>query len=126
MEKKQWAIKVMDNKTQTGWLVVKHATVATYKSKAEAEREAEWLNNFAKKIKSKAEYIPARWSCEEGLQSEIQIPDQESHTKNSTRTMSVEERKKETILKSSTQESSVATTATLEELIGNMVMGGTA
>lgn len=123
MEKKLWAIKVMDGKTQTGWLLVKHATVAVYAKKSDAAEEAEWLNNFARKIKSKAEYEPAKWTPEESLQTELQTP--ESPTRNYTKTMCVGESKKETKSKSVTQESSVSTTSTLEELIGSMVTGGT-
>lgn len=123
MEKKQWAIKVMDGKTQTGWLVVRHATVATYKSKGDAAEEAEWLNNFARKIKSKAEYLPARWVPEEGLETEIQTLN--SHSRNYTRMSSEPESKTETPSRSPIPKSSVGTRSTLEELIGNMVTAGT-
>lgn len=123
MEKKQWAIKVMDGKTQTGWLLVRHAVVAAYKSKGDAAEEAEWLNNFARKIKSKMEYHPARWLPEGGLETELQTPD--SPSKNYTRMSSEPESTIETPSKSRTPRSSVGTRSTLEELIGSMVTGGT-
>jgi hypothetical protein len=123
MEKKQWAIKVMDGKTQVGWLVVKHATVATYKTRAEAEKEAEWLNDFSKKIKGKTNYLAAKWVPEEGLETEEQTP--EKPTAKLTRTWSVPERRTETRLNSDTPASSVGTRSTLEELIGSMGTGGT-
>ena len=125
---RQWGIKLYSGNEDRGWVVSHGRVVAVYEDKDFAEKEAEWLTNFQKKCGTKNQYKATKWTPEEGMETQVQVP-QSTRSQNS---LTLSEHRKKSVEKKSkpvTQGSSaVAPTlpTNLSELfIGNLDTDGT-
>jgi hypothetical protein len=130
-KQKLWAIKVIYDTKDRGYLVEQSMKVAVYETEENANKETKWLNEFHKKMGARTSYQSVRFKEEAGMETEIQHPpfniEQISYSKTSSLPKKETEKKLKPVIRESSEEAPrpMLQTNLSELFVGNLDTDGT-